>query len=157
MRRILQRFLIVLFLLSIMGCNLKERPRSIPNLDDFCQNIIEKIEYDDELVTPSQRAIDDMYSIDFLDVEEFAIYVSGTMATSNELVVLKLSDASFTAKAVKALETRIDEQKNNYRDYNPSEMFRLENAMIIKDGTYVLMSVSNDNETVKILFNEAFE
>ena len=157
MRRILLNSIIFLLLLSILGCDSKDKLNRIPDINELCQTIIENVQYDDELVMPSQRAIEDMYDIEFNDVEEFAVFVSGTMATSNELFVMKLADASLSTKTIEALNGRIEDQMNNYRDYNPSELFRLENAMIIQEGTYFLLSVSNDNETVKKLFYDAFE
>ena len=157
MRRMLQSSFVLLLLLSILGCSSNEKLSRIPDIGVLCQSIIEKVQYDDELVMPSQRAIDDMYDVEFNDIEEFAIFVSGTMATSNELAVMKLADASLVSKMVEAFKKRIEDQKNSYRDYNPSELFRLENAMIIEKGTYVLLSVSNDNDTVKELFYNAFE
>ena len=52
---------------------------------------------------------------------------------------------------------RIADQISNYENYRPDEKFRLDNALIETNGNYLLFVVSDNNETIQKLFNDALK
>ncbi|MEG2174967.1 MAG: DUF4358 domain-containing protein, partial [Oscillospiraceae bacterium] len=74
----------------------------------------------------------------------------------NELAVMKLSDDKAVEAAKKMVERRLEDQRANYENYNPQELFRIEKAIVTVENHVLLFSVCNDNESVKKLFLESF-
>jgi hypothetical protein len=151
----------VIFLCAsiLAGCDLKGAKTEDAHIDliQMGQTIIDTVNYDDSLIIPSKRAVEEMYSVDFDSIGEAAIYVSGTLATTNELIIIRLADEKYSQEVKDALNKRVEEQKASYRDYNPSELYRLDKALTLHKGRYLLFSISNDNDTVKELFFDAFK
>ena len=48
-----------------------------------------------------------------------------------------------------ALKTRIENQKTAFKDYVPAEMDKLNNPVLVVDGKYVFMCLSNNNDKAK--------
>lgn len=143
--------LALLMLGAAAGCakNTKEL-----DIDAFCGEVLETVPYDDQLVRLSENAVGDFYAIPFDGLEEYAVYVSGSMATSNELAVMRLSSDKAVEAAREVVAQRLSDQLSNYENYVPGETFRLEQSVTVVEGNYLLFSVSNDNETVKKMFSE---
>ena len=116
----------------------------------FASAAVEKADFGDELMAVPEKMISDYYTLPNGKVSEYAVYVSGTGATASELAVFKCSsDAVKDVKA--AVETRIAEQIASYEGYRPDEKFRLEKALLVTEGDYVVFAVSNDNEAIEKL------
>ena len=144
---------VILLGLMVTACGSKQD--KVLDTDGFFTQAFERISYDDELIRLSDSVIKDFYSLSFEGLEEYRIYVSGTMATANELVVFKLKDEKAIESAKEAVNRRLEDQKANYQNYNPAQMQRIENALVHCDSNYLLFSVSNDqNDDVLKLFNE---
>ena len=43
------------------------------------------------------------------------------------------------------MKNRINDLKIGFEDYNPDEMYKLENAVVKSSGKYVMMVISGDN------------
>jgi succinylglutamate desuccinylase len=153
-RRIVAVCLAVSLLLAGTGCSGADKTM---DMDGFCSKVFETVKYDDELVRASDRTAQQLYDLSFDGLEEYEIYVSGTLATANELTVMKLANADAVAAARKSIESRISDQTSNYENYRPDELFRIKNAIIVEKGNYILFSVSEDNETVKKLFEDSLK
>jgi hypothetical protein len=123
----------------------------------FCQDVLETVVYDDELIPLSDRLAGEYYDLDFDGLEEYVIYVSATSATANELAVMRLSDQKAVEAARKAVEKRIAAQTAVYKNYRPDELFRLENAVVTVRDNHLLFSASPDNSAVQKLFEQSFQ
>lgn len=122
----------------------------------FASAAVEKVDFGDELMAVPEQMISDYYTLPKGKVSEYAVYVSGTGATASELAVFKCSsDAVNDVK--KAVETRIDEQISSYENYRPDEKFRLEKALLVTEGNYVVFAVSNDNEAIEKLLGSSMK
>ena len=75
--------------------------------------------------------------------QEAAVYAS-TGATAETAAVLCFADEDAAASAVTALETWIADQKDACRDYLPAELPKLDDAILERAGTTVLLVVAND-------------
>jgi hypothetical protein len=138
MRRLICIFSILLLLCFSAGCS----GEKTMDIDAFCRDVLETVSYDDELIRLSDRVVGDYYDLSFDGLEEYAIYVSATSATANELAVMKLADAKAVEAAKAAVKARIDTQTANYENYRPDELFRLENALVTEKNNYLLFSAS---------------
>lgn len=70
-------------------------------------------------------------------------------ATAEELAVFETKDADAAAALAKKLETRNADRIENYSSYIPAEVPKLENAVILSGGRYVVLCVAEDASAVR--------
>lgn len=151
----IKRFSVLILTFAILLCGCGSKAKDI-DVAAFADKVNENVDFGDELLPVPEKMISDYYTLPD-GIESCKIYVSATSATASELAAFKCKDEN-SAKAVKAaVEQRISEQTASYENYRPDEKFRLENAVILTDGVYVVFAVSNDNAAVKELFTEALK
>ena len=136
--------LISLILLLVSGCG-KETTSFNPN--DLANELLTEVDFDDEL-TLFAGDISKIY--DMPEVEDYLIYI-GSGATSEEIAIITLKNSSDEADVKAALEKRVEEQKQNFANYVPEEVSRLEKSIIKSNEKYVVLCVSNDNQAEKII------
>ena len=84
------------------------------------------------------------------EVKNYVIYI-GSGATAEEIAIITLKNSSDEADVKAALEKRVEEQKQNFANYVPEEVSRLEKSIIKSNEKYVVLCVSNDNQAEKII------
>ena len=136
--------LISLILLLVSGCG-KETTSFNPN--DLANELLTEVDFDDEL-TLFEGDISKIY--DMPEVEDYVIYI-GSGATAEEIAIITLKNSSDEADVKAALEKRVEEQKQNFANYVPEEVSRLEKSIIKSNEKYVILCVSNDNQAEKII------
>lgn len=152
MKNIKLGLLVIAALLFITGCSEQKL-----DLTKTSETIMNTIEFDDELVKLSDNVVKDQYELPETGIEEYVIYVSGTRATANEFAIFKVADEN-AANAVKtALATRVATQIANYENYVPGELNRINNKLIVHKGNYILFAVTNSNEDIQDIFNNALK
>jgi len=153
----MKRFVLITLcvaMLCIAGCGGKAE-KSL-DVAAFASAAVEKMDFGDELMAVPEQMLSDYYTLPKGKVSEYAVYVSGTGATASELAVFKCSsDAVKDVEA--AVKTRIEEQIASYANYRPDEKFRLEKALLVTEGDYVVFAVSNDNEAVEKLLGSSMK
>lgn len=145
-----------LLLLPLAGCSSKEEAKTL-DLNAFTKSVLDAVEYDDELTLLPEGAASDYYNIPFDGLKQYVVYVSGTMATSNELAVFEVENADALKAAQETAEARLNDLIESYENYRPDELARLNNALILSADNYLLFSVSNDNDTVSTLFTDSLK
>ena len=136
--------LISLILLLVSGCG-KETTSFNPN--DLANELLTEVDFDDEL-TLFAGDISKIY--DMPEIEDYLIYI-GSGATSEEIAIITLKNSSDEADVKAALEKRVEEQKQNFANYVPEEVSRLEKSIIKSNEKYVVLCVSSDNQAEKII------
>lgn len=90
---------------------------------------------------------DTAYSLYGLDTETAAaqqVYVS-TGATAEEIAVWQAKDSGAVSKIQEAVKNRIADQKAGFESYVPAEMEKLNDPVLVTQGNYVILCISNDN------------
>ena len=77
-------------------------------------------------------------------LEDWCLRMDNTRATPEMICVLKVKAGANQAEAKKALEDYRKEQIAVYRDYQPDQVVKLENARVLENGAYLVLSVSHD-------------
>ncbi|WMJ84559.1 DUF4358 domain-containing protein [Oscillospiraceae bacterium LTW-04] len=143
-------------MLSIMfaGCGASKKEL---DMDSLSTDVLSKGSFNDELILLSDKVVGDYYDLSFEGLDEYRVYVSSSSATASEFALFKCSSDAALKSAKAAVEARISDQISNYENYRPDEKFRLENALIETNGNYLLLVVSDNNDTIQKLFNEALK
>lgn len=121
------------------------------NLTDLTARLKDEITYTDQLDTMDPDLMSYLYpDIDTADVSEQIIYVSSG-STAEEIAAFQAVDEDAAKRIEEALKARVDAQKESFTDYVAEEVKRLEDAVIVRNGTFVVLSVSGDPDTAKTI------
>lgn len=119
------------------------------DINELSKDIIENIEFEDELNKVDNETASKLYDINNFTSQ--SVYMSSG-ATSEEIAIFEFEDKEACKVALEKANKRIEEQKQNFKDYMPKEMKKLENAMIKNKNQYLIVCITNHPEEVgKIL------
>lgn len=102
----------------------------------------------------SSRALT-LFGISASDVEE-AAYYAASAAVAEEVLVVKASSSSAVSSIKSAMESRRSTQIEDYADYVPKEVAKLESAVIYTSGDYIVFCVSNNNSSASSTISGLF-
>ena len=117
--------------------------------------LLNEIKYDDKLAEAEKESLDVIYpGLPKDKIKAMKIYVSSSGGTSEEIAAFEANDEE-TAKEIETkLKERVETQKTSFKNYVPEELKRLENALVIRKGNYVYLSVSGDPDKAKSIIEE---
>ena len=101
---------------------------------------------------PSESAVA-LYGLDAEAVVNAVVFVSSG-ATAEEFALWEAADSAGVEAIIEAATLRMASQAENYADYKPAEVPKLENFILKKQGNYVVLCASDDNETAETVLAE---
>ena len=136
----MKKLLMVLISLCLLwGCSNQESV--VIDLGSLGKQMQEEIAFDDELNLLGTDMIPALYGID--NAVEAYVYM-GSQATAEEIALFKFANAEDASAGKATLEDHLEKQKQDYANYIPEEVARIEKAVLRQEGNYVLLCVSYD-------------
>lgn len=93
-----------------------------------------------------------LYGLNAKDYDGVMLYSAKSAMGAEELLVLRLKDASQTEVTEKAVEKRLEDRKKVFEGYGVNQMKLLQNAVYTTRGNYIFLAVSSDAQK----FQKAF-
>ena len=143
--------LVIAALTVFTGCEGETEPVVI-DIDAVAKSIYEGVKFDDELAKLDSEAVKYLYGIE--DGISAVVYI-GSGATAEEIAVFDAGDDAGGEMLQKTVEKHITDQIESYRNYVPAEVARLEKAVIVREGRYVLLCVTDDTAAAKGIMETA--
>lgn len=106
------------------------------------------IEYVDSLGEISPEMIEKLYGISSDKYSDAKVYVGGA-STAEEIACFDAADETAAQDIKAACEARIASQIEAVKDYNPDELDKLNDPVLVTKGNSVYMCLSNDNDKAK--------
>ena len=126
--------------LCLTGCGQEKATLDVTAVSG---RLLEEITYQDELTAIDLDTAAMIFNFSEAEIINSAIFESSG-ATAEEIVVLECASAEDADTAKAALEARVADQKESFTDYVPQELVKLDKAVIVKDGVYAILSVSDE-------------
>lgn len=136
---------LVVMMLAFTGCGKQQKEI---NLDDLANELMESVEFDDELAQIDEQMISKIYGID--NAKKAIVYI-GSGATAEEIALFEFESEADSKEGYKKVQERIEKQKEDYASYIPEEVARLEKAVEERCQNYVILCVSSDDSVKSIV------
>ena len=142
--------LILLATLTLIGCGKDgQKTDTTWDLNAITNSLLNNITYTDSLSEMSPDLMAYLFpDVDPADVAEQYIYIS-TGSTAEEIAVFRGVDEAAAERIEAGLQARIEMQMESFTDYVPLEVKRLEDAVLERKGTSVVLSVSGEPDKAK--------
>lgn len=140
-------FLLIAVVLLFSACS---ENGEIKNIDPqtAAETLLNEVSFRDTLLQADASSIDLNYKMDD-SVEHYAIYMSSSGATAEEIAVIKVSDKANLKNAEDILKKRVEELKFRFEDYVPGEMVKLNAPVIISKGDTAVLVIADDASAAK--------
>ncbi|MBR6451139.1 MAG: DUF4358 domain-containing protein [Lachnospiraceae bacterium] len=150
MKRISLAAVLILGLALVAGCGGAAKDMSVAEVSS---RLLSEISYQDELNSNDLDTAGMFLNLEGIDITDAAVFETSG-ATAEEVVVMECATDADAEKAEAMLKQRVEEQKQNYADYVPEELTKLNAAVIVRSGKFAVLSVSDDPDTAKKILSE---
>ena len=154
LKKILAVLLCGVLLFALAACG--EEPAKNPKTADVVASLRDAIEFPEMAEQPVDNLSFFGYDLTAADVEDMTFILAGSGITSDEVCIIKLTDASKASAVVDMMKARRDEVKATAASYTPAEVEKLDTAVIGSKGAYAYYACTNDNTKAKEILNNAF-
>ena len=135
----------LLLVLAVSACGSKATD---VNVEELADKLLEQVDFEDELTEVDSGMVATLYGIE--GAEEQKVYMS-CGATTEEIAVFRFATEKDAQTGLDTLSQRLESRKEDYANYMPDEVTRLENAVLKCSGCYVALCVSSDDEAQQII------
>lgn len=142
-----------ILLFSAVACGGASKTYTM-DIPAFCQEAISEGGYPQMEQFEEKQLLIKYPDLSMNEIEEFAFYLEATGGVADELTVLKVKDDAYGETVEKAMKAHSEAMITFVKSYNESQVTRIENALIMRKGSYYLYAISDDTAKVKELFNQ---
>ena len=148
-KKILVMFLIIMCGFTMIACGYKDV--SLSELSDKVLSVTDESKF----VLGDSKTLRRYYGLNSNDYDEVCIYTPSSTMEVSELLIIKMKDSSSQADAIEAsIDSRIQKQSDNFRDYAPEQYGIVQNYEISIKGNYVFFAISEDAHDMKKEFKD---
>ena len=123
------------------------------DIEALAEEIVTSVSFDDTLEEIDDSMISMLYDITgYTD----AVLYKGSGATAEEVAVFKMDSDDDAKTALDEANAHIQSQIKSYESYMPDEVTRLEDAVVKREGVYVVVVVSSDTAKAEEILDDNF-
>lgn len=156
---IILTFVFAVAALSLVGCNSgeKQAPKEITMTTAEMYSAVYAVSGFGTMTAVPQRDLTEIYAIDISKVAEYTWYSSENPSLNgDEVVIFKATDAEYSDVLVSVFEERIANQISVAEKYSPSEVAKLRQTQIVKNGCWVYYAVGDNYSSMMSVFGTIF-
>jgi hypothetical protein len=124
----------------------------------LAEALLDGVAFVDRMEEASDSAFYALYAIDPADetVTDF-VFCTSTGATAEEVAVIEARDEESAQAVLDFARARISAQKDEFENYAPEEMAKLNDPVLVRAGRYIILCLSNDNAAAEAIIEDFIE
>ena len=136
----------------LLGCG-SSSPVSVDTAA-LTTSLTSAISYDNELSELSEEDITNYVTVE--DGVKGVMYMSSG-STAEEVAVFTAPDEATASTMKNNVQEFLNDQKTSFEDYIPEEAQRIDDAVLVVKGNYVILCVSGDSDKAQEIIDNAFK
>lgn len=136
----------------LLGCG-SSSPVSVDTAA-LTTSLTSDISYDNELSELSEDDITNYVTVE--DGVKGVMYMSSG-STAEEVAVFTAPDEATASTMKNNVQEFLNDQKTSFEDYIPEEAQRIDDAVLVVNGNYVILCVSGDSDKAQEIIDNAFK
>lgn len=125
----------------------QEKAQEIKTVNEIYQEITEQVSLESPACMKDDF-ISNYYGIDVSTLEEYVFSMSEDATQAETVVLMKAKDGADTGEIVSALETVVDEKKNEMENYLPEQFEIVEKSEVKTRDRYVWLVISQQADAI---------
>ncbi|MBR6187040.1 MAG: DUF4358 domain-containing protein [Clostridia bacterium] len=110
-----------------------------------------------QMTDVTEKYLEKTLLIQAADLADWVFRRDGEGATPEMILVLKVKDAGKTDTVRQAVQDYLEERTLQYRDYQPDQLYKLENAKVLQKDDLIALCVSPDAEKALKAFGDGWK
>lgn len=143
--------IIVFIILEII--NLNSDKNIIIDIQKLGEELSNSEIFEDSISLVNKESIIKKYDLDTEKIKNVIAY-EGSGATAEEILLIELFNKDDKNTIKEKIEAKIEERKQDFENYLPKEVFKLENYNLESKGSYIILCISNDCNKAKEIIEE---
>lgn len=124
------------------------------DVDKLIARILDRVTFEAELISLEESVASGM--IDVAEGTDLRIYM-GNGTYSDEVVVMTALSEADAKQNQKSVENHLLEMQRQFKDYIPKEAKKIDSAVKVRCGCYVVVCITNDSDTAKKTIDAFFK
>ena len=155
MKRIVIGLMVMLLMVfTLAGCGDKVKETFI-DIEKMSAEVLESADFRDEVMELKDDVLGNIYtSLKLEDIAKYKVYVCSTNAKAEEIALFEAKNEESAQKIYDAVKVRIEDLKYGIEDYIPEELKNVENAVLVREGKYVLLGIGENYDKIKSVFDK---
>lgn len=155
MKRSLSALLSLLLVFSLAACSGGEDKASFRmDVQEVYQQLIALPDMPAMIELPEDKALE-FLGLDMSQCVQAVAAICAVNIQADEIWLVEAKDSSAAAEIEELARSRVEQRKQEFETYSPSQYQVLESAAILREGNYVVLLVSQDTEALKAAFDKA--
>ena len=152
-------FLIIftIFLIIIIGIvasiNIFKENNITLDMQKFALDLINLSIFEDDLSEIDRDSIVKKYNFPNDKIKNIISYM-GSGATAEEILLLEVFNREDTGEILNIIKEKLEERKQDFQNYLPKEVFKLENYYLKSVNNYIILCISNDEKQAEKIINK---
>lgn len=97
-----------------------------------------------EMTDANEKYLEKYLMIEADDLDDWVMRRDASRATPEMILVIRVKSTADQSAVKGYVQAYLDEQILQYRDYQPAQLFKLENAAVLDNGPFIALIVSPD-------------
>lgn len=148
------KYLMVLALIAYVAFLISREGSNDVPVDTIEKNIT-KVVKTKGMTKGSAQDLKKYYGLNANDYDGVMLYIPNDVMSVNEVLVIKVKDESQTEDVEKAIDNRLDTQKKSFEGYGVEQTKLLRSAIVESKGSYTLLAVSKDADSIDAAFRKS--
>ncbi|HIZ82748.1 MAG TPA: DUF4358 domain-containing protein [Candidatus Mediterraneibacter pullistercoris] len=148
------KYVLLIFLLMFIVSLMRGDKISDTPIEDVTEAVTAAADMTD-LSLADNRTVRRLYGINVNDYEGINLYVSDSNMKVEEVLVVKLKDASQAGGVESAVRSRVDTQLQSFEGYGPEQCKLLDDHVLDTEGNYVLFVVNEKAQAADQAFQNS--
>ena len=124
------------------------------DLNQLSEDLLSQISFDGTLVKLDDSVINNYFNFEDMNIfEEFLFYKDDFRDTAEEIALIKVKEDSQVSSVRSVVESHVSDLKEQVENYDPSDSFRIDNAVIKTSGNYVMLVITTEYEKAEEIIN----
>lgn len=152
-------FLIIftIFLIIIIGIvasiNIFKENNITLDMQKLALDLINQSIFEDDLSEIDRDSIVKKYNFPNDKIKNIISYI-GSGATAEEILLLEVFNREDTGEILNIIKEKLEERKQDFQNYLPKEVFKLENYYLKSVNNYIILCISNDEKQAEKIINK---
>ena len=122
------------------------------DIDAFAETVLEKVPFDTTLEKMDDSVTQSMITT-ASDKTKVVLYM-GEGTSADELLIMTVNDESRMDPEIENVQQHLTDMQQSFQDYLPKEAKKIDDAVILQSGKYIVACVCSDKDTAGSVIRE---
>ena len=145
--------ILIIIIVIVASINIFKENNITLDMQKLALDLINQSIFEDDLSEIDRDSIVKKYNFPNDKIKNIISYM-GSGATAEEILLIELFNREDTEEILNIIKEKLEERKQDFQNYLPKEVFKLENYYLKSVNNYIILCISNDEKQAESIINQ---